>query len=146
MSTVTDLLKQKGNDVYSVPPETSIFEALRLMTDKHVGALLVIDHGTLAGIISERDFVRRIAIEGACDLTLAVKNYMTTHLYTVTSSHSVSDCMQMMTDHHIRHLPVVDGDQLVGLISIGDVVKQAIAVREERIEHLEDYMSGKKAY
>jgi CBS domain-containing protein len=146
MSTVADLLKQKGKEVYSLAPDTTIFEALKLMAEKKVGALLVMDHDVLAGIISERDFVRRIAVDGKCELNLPVKNYMTTHLYTVTLTHSVSECMEMMTDHHIRHLPVVDGDKLVGLVSIGDVVKQAIAVRQERIEHLEDYMSGKKPY
>jgi CBS domain-containing protein len=146
MSTVADLLKQKGKEVYSLSPDATIFEALRLMADKQVGALVVMEHDILTGIISERDFVRRIAVEGKCELNLPVKNYMTIHLYTVTSTHSLAECMEMMTNHRIRHLPVVDGDRLVGLISIGDVVKQAIAVRQERIEHLEDYMSGKKAY
>jgi CBS domain-containing protein len=143
MSTVADLIKNKGNQIYSVNPDTPTIEALRLMSDKKVGALLVLDQGALAGIISERDFVQQVAKYGMCYPDVPVKTFMTEHLFTVSSSQSVADCMTIMTEKHIRHLPVVDDGQLKGVISIGDVVKQAIAVREERIEHLENYMAGR---
>ncbi|MCE1252262.1 MAG: CBS domain-containing protein [Anaerolineae bacterium] len=143
MSTVADLLKTKGQQVFSVSPETPVLEALRLMAEKRIGALLVMDGKQPAGIFSERDFVRQLAQDASFDVKMPVKKFMTTHLYTITSNHSVGDCMAVMTEHRIRHLPVIDSGDLVGLISIGDVVKQAIAVREERIGHLEDYMSGK---
>ena len=143
MSTVADLLKNKGKEVFSVTPETPVLDALRLMAEKRIGALLVLDGNKLAGIFSERDFVRQLAQDASFDVKMPVKKFMTSHVFTINSSQSIGDCMAMMTDHRIRHLPVVDGAELVGLISIGDVVKQAIATREERIGHLEDYMSGK---
>ena len=113
------------------------------MADKGVGALVVLDKGELVGIISERDFVRQISKMGGCDLHVPVKEFMTRLIYGVSPNQTINECMALMSDRHIRHLPVKDGNQLVGMISIGDVVKEVIADREAMIENLENYMFGR---
>ena len=143
MINVSDLLKKKGKAVYSLSPEVKTLEALKIMTEKKVGALVILDNGKLAGIISERDFVHQIAKTGASDLSLPVQSFMTTHLFVVTPKQTIGECMILMTDHRVRHLPVMDGEQLIGVISIGDVVKELIADRDSMIENLENYMSGR---
>lgn len=143
MYTVNDLLKYKGSEVYSVSPDTPTGEALGVMAQKGVGALLVLDGERVAGIISERDFVRRIASQGACDLKAPVKLFMTEQVYVVSPLQTIGECMELMTKAHVRHLPVVDGEKLVGLISIGDVVKQEIADRDSTIAGLENYITGR---
>jgi CBS domain-containing protein len=142
MITVNDLLKHKGHEVYSVSPDTSTLEALQLMSENNIGAILIMDGNKLAGIFSERDMVRQIARQGHCNFSQPVEQYMTELLYVVSPTQTINDCMEMMTQKHIRHLPVVDNNQLIGLISIGDVVKQLIADHEFTIENLEKYISG----
>jgi CBS domain-containing protein len=142
MLYVNDLLKSKGNDVWAISPETTILDAIRFMANKRVGALVVLEDGILAGIISERDFVYRIAQDRTIQLDMPVSDYMTPTVITVTPSHTIPQCMEIMTNKRIRHLPVLNGDQLVGLISIGDMVKGIISEQESTIHNLEDYIVG----
>lgn len=143
MANVRNLLKVKGNAVWSVSPDTSVLDALKLMADKDVGALLVMTGEKIEGIISERDFVRSIAETGRCVVESTVSDYMTKEVFTIEPDASVDDCMQMMTHKRIRHLPVVESQRLVGLISIGDVVKGIISTKESTISSLENYIEGR---
>jgi CBS domain-containing protein len=142
-TNVADILRKKGKDVYSVSPDTALSEALKVMSDKGVGALMVLEKDELVGIISERDFVRQISKLGKCDLSAPVKEFMTRLIYGVSPKQTIGECMALMTDRHIRHLPVKDGSKLVGMISIGDVVKEIIAERDYMIANLENYMFGR---
>lgn len=143
MATIRDLLKTKGNQVWTVTPNTSVLETLLMMTEKAVGALVVVEGDHIAGIISERDFIHSIAEKERCVLNTVVLEYMTTTVTTVTPDHSIEDCMQLMTDKHIRHLPVVENGKLVGMISIGDIVKDIISSEKSRIDALENYIEGR---
>ena len=143
MAQVKDLVRIKGGDVWSVSPNTNVLDALRLMDEKDIGALLVTEKGVLVGIFSERDFARAIVETGTCVITAEVKEYMTTKVYTIAPSNSVEDCMQLMTAKKIRHLPVMENDDLAGVISIGDVVKEMIASKESTISTLENYIEGR---
>jgi len=142
LNVVSDLLKVKGNAVWHVSPETSVIDALKYMAEKQIGALLVLDGDQIAGIVSERDFVRKIAKTKSCSPESTVRDYMTTEVFTISPSQSIEDCMKLMTEKRIRHLPVLEGDQLVGMISIGDVVKAIITSQEYTIEQLSKYISG----
>ena len=142
MVTVRDLIKVKGNSIWSVSPETTVVKTLELMSDKDVGALVVLQDGKVVGIISERDFVRSIAKTGKCLLDAPVQNYMTREVFAVDVNQNIEVCMQLMTDKHIRHLPVVEKGELMGVISIGDVVKELISSRELTINQLENYILG----
>ncbi len=144
MTTVKDLLRIKGNAIFSVSPHTSLMDALKIMTEKNVGALLVMDDDQLAGIISERDFVHLIARDGGCQFESPVSDYMTSHVYTVAPEMTIEDCMQMMTQRRIRHLPVLASGKLAGLISIGDVVKNLISEQSSLIQDLEKYIQGSR--
>ena len=143
MATIRDLLKTKGNQVWTVTPNTSVLETLLMMTEKAVGALVVVEGDQIAGIISERDFIHSIAEKERCVLNTVVLEYMTTKVMTVTPDQSIEDCMQLMTDKHIRHLPVVENGKLVGMISIGDIVKDIISSEKSRINALENYIEGR---
>lgn len=143
MLKIRDLLKVKGNQVWSITPETSVLEALQLMTEKHVGALLVLDGEKIAGIISERDFVHGVAEKERCIVNTTIFEYMTPKVITVSPDHTVEDCMQLMTKEHIRHLPVVENEKLVGMISIGDIVKEIISSEKSRADALENYIEGR---
>jgi CBS domain-containing protein len=142
MITVSDLLKTKGNQVWSISPNMSVLETLQFMAEKDVGALLVLEDEKIVGIISERDFVRSIAKTERCVLNTTVLEYMTKKVLTVRSNQSIEECMQLMTKEHIRHLPVVEGDKLVGLISIGDVVKGLMSYDRTMIDNLQNYIEG----
>ena len=142
MATVRDLLKIKGAQVWSVGPETSVLEALVLMAAKNVGALVVMDGDQLAGIISERDFARSIAGVGRCLIENPVKEFMTKEVFTVNPDMLSEECMVLMTHKKIRHLPVMAENKLVGLISIGDVVKAEISSKDSTINSLENYIQG----
>ncbi len=142
MLTVRDLLKMKGEGIWAISPDTSTLDALRFMTEKKVGALLVLEDGLLSGIISERDFVQRIAVDRACLLDTPIRDYMTSKVITVTPDQTIEECMQLMTDRRIRHLPVIDNNQLAGLISIGDVVKGIIDDQASTIDNLQEYILG----
>ncbi len=143
MFTVRNLLQIKGDaGVWAVSPETSTIDALRFMADKNVGALIVLEDGILVGIVSERDFVRRIARNRKCDVSATIQDYMTSKVITVTLDTSIDECMKIMTDKRIRHLPVYDGGKLHGLISIGDVFKCIIDEQSMTINNLEKYITG----
>lgn len=140
--TVAHLLEAKGTDVWSVGPDASVYEALELMADKKVGALVVLDGERVAGIISERDYARKVILLDRGSRETKVSEIMTADLYTVTETNSLSDCMELMTDHRIRHLPIVEEGSLVGLISIGDVVRATIETQQAMIQELESYITG----
>jgi CBS domain-containing protein len=143
MITVRDLLKGKGNDIWYVSPEDVVLKALNLMAEKDIGALVVLEQDKLKGIVSERDFVRSIAESERCLIEAPVSKYMTKVVITVEPDQSSDDCMRIMTDHRIRHLPVVDNGRVIGVISIGDVVKADIANKESTINNLENYIEGR---
>lgn len=140
MKTVRQLLQSKGKEIYSVTPEASVLDAIRMMADKSVGALLVMEHGRLAGIVSERDYARKVILHGKSSHDTPVRDIMTQKLVTVNLEHTVEDCMSSMTEKRVRHLPVVDGAGVAGVLSIGDLVKEVIAEQQETIKQLESYI------
>jgi CBS domain-containing protein len=140
MVTVRQLLKRKGSEVLSISPKATVREALTLMASRNVGALMVLDRGELVGIITERDYARKVILMGRTSKDTRVEEVMSTELTTVRSEQSVTECMELMTDKRIRHLPVVDDGALSGVISIGDVVMSVISVQASTIEHLEEYI------
>jgi CBS domain-containing protein len=141
--TIDAVLNLKGHDVWSVPPDQTVFEAIRLMAEKNVGAVLVMEHEALAGMLSERDYTRKIAIKGKSSRETLVREIMTTNLVTVTSRHTVQECMRLMNDRRVRHLPVIDNDRVIGVVSIGNLVNWIISAQNAAIGQLEDYISGK---
>jgi CBS domain-containing protein len=143
MQTVNDLLKIKGNQVWSIEYNATIKDALQLLAQKDVGALTVLKNGQLVGIFSERDYARKMAQLEQCSLAAPVSEIMTSRVLVVNNSNSVEECMSLMTDKHIRHLPVLEGDKLVGIISIGDLVKAITSDQTEKISQLENYIQGK---
>ena len=140
--TVAYLLAQKGPDVRTIAPDATVCHALELMAENNVGALLVVDEGRLVGIISERDYTRKGVLHDRPPSETLVRQIMTVNLHTVTRRQTIGDCMALMTNKRIRHLPVVEDDALLGLVSIGDVVKALIADQEFMIEQLERYITG----
>lgn len=144
MKTVRLLLREKGTTVWSVGPHTSVRDAVRILDEKNVGALLVMDGGRLVGILSERDTARKMILQGLPADTTPVSQIMTTRVITITPEHTIPECMALMTDKRVRHLPVLEGDQLAGIVSIGDVVKEIIADQEFTIQHLERYITGER--
>ena len=142
LTSVNDLLRVKGKDIWSVTPETSAQDALALLAEKDIGALIVLDGDKIAGIVSERDFVRQIAKTSACDLESKVSKYMTRNVFTIDAAQTIEDCMNLMTENRIRHLPALEDGKLAGMISIGDVVKAIIDSQEFTIEQLSKYISG----
>ena len=145
MVTVKQLLDEKGTSVWSTSPATSVFDALKVMAEKNVGALIVTDGQKLAGMISERDYARKVALLGRNSRELSVKEIMSTNVIHVGPSDSIEQCMELMTNAHIRHLPVVQNGALLGLISIGDVVRRVIEEQRSTITHLEDYITGRRS-
>jgi CBS domain-containing protein len=146
MRTVGQLLDAKGHGVWWVTPETSVYDALILMAEKNCGALIVLEEGKLAGIFSERDYARKIILKGKASKDTAVSEIMSTQIVFVRLEHSIDECMALMTAKRIRHLPVLTGDNVVGMISIGDVVKAIISEQEFTIKQLENYITGSPLY
>jgi CBS domain-containing protein len=143
MTIVSQLLRSKGHDVWSVSPDTTIFDALKVMSQMNVGTVLVLEKGKVAGIFSERDYARKVVLHGKSSRTTPVSEAMTSNVYCVTPAESIETCMSLMTDRHFRHLPVLTDDgELTGIISIGDVVKALLSDKEVIINHLEDYIKS----
>ena len=142
MYTVRHLLEEKGHQVWSIAPRATVYEALQLMADKNVGALLVIEGGDVAGMFTERDYARKVALQGRSSKTTAVGELMTHDVLYVSPDDTIENCMAIMTDKRLRHLVVMDGEKLAGIVSIGDVVKAIISDREFTIRELERYITG----
>jgi CBS domain-containing protein len=140
MKTVRDLLAGKSRDVWSIGPDATVYDAIALMSERGIGAVLVVDGGDLVGILSERDYARRVILKGKASRDTRVREIMTTSLIHVTHEKTLDDCMAIMTRSRIRHLPVLDGGKLAGILSIGDIVKAMLSEREAQIEQLESYL------
>jgi len=144
MQTVRDILQAKGHAAWSIEPGATVYAALQLLADKDVGALLVLEDGRLAGIFSERDYARKIILKGKSSRDTLVRDIMTERVITVEPEQTVAECMALMTHHRTRHLPVLEARQVIGVISIGDVVKAIMTQQEFEIEQLEKYITGQR--
>lgn len=142
MKFVDQLLDGKGRDVWSITPDATVYDALELMAEKRIGALVVLEGEQLAGLFSERDYARKVILQGKSSKGTPVADIMSRRVLCIGPEQTVQDCMAVMTERRIRHLPVVAGGRIVGVVSIGDVVKAVIADQEEVIEHLEHYIMG----
>jgi CBS domain-containing protein len=142
MKTVREIIEAKGGDIWTIPPDTTVFDALKTMADKNVGALLVLDGEAITGVLSERDYARKVILHGKSSKELQVSEIMSSKVYFVSPTDNVDDCMALFTNKRVRHLPVLENEKLVGIISIGDVVKAVIAEQEFTIRHLENYITG----
>jgi CBS domain-containing protein len=139
---VRSLLRQKGSGVWSVSPDATVFEAIEQMSEKHIGALAVLMSGKLAGIVTERDYARKVILKGRHSRETKVREIMSTPVLFVTPEHTIDDCMRLMTTRRIRHLPVLEGESVVGMLSIGDLVSWIISSYEHTIHHLQSYING----
>lgn len=142
MMNVRHLLQRKGPDTWTISPEASVYSALELLAEKNIGALPVVSDGKLVGILSERDYARKVVLQGKKSQDTQVKELMTAKVYHVKPNRTIDECMRLMTDRKIRHLPVVEGGELIGIITIGDVVSAVIADQAHTIRDLEGYITG----
>ena len=142
MTTVNIILANKGNQVWSIESSSQVFEALKMMAEKNVGALLVMEDQKIVGIMSERDYARKVILKGKSSKSTPVSEIMTAEVLYVTPSQTVEECLALMTNKKIRHLPVLDNDDLVGIVSIGDVVNEIISEDKLLIDQLENYIKG----
>jgi CBS domain-containing protein len=140
--TIASILRNKGGDIWSVGPDETVYDAIAMMADKGIGALLIISNGQLVGIFSERDYARKIILQGRSSKNTKVREIMTGSPVTVTPDYTVDECMRIITHHRVRHLPVMNGDRLIGVISIGDLVNAIIAAQAQTIDHLHMYITG----
>lgn len=140
--TVSDILKIKGNEVWTTSPEVTVFDALSLMGERNIGALVAIKDGKVVGVLSERDYSRKVVLRGRTSRDTLVGEILSFPVLSVVPSDSIGKCMQLMTGRRIRHLPVLDGDHLVGLLSIGDLVNWIMNVQQQTIEQLHGYIAG----
>lgn len=143
VETVRAILQRKGSEVWSVLPTATVYDAIAMMADKRVGALIVVSEGKLVGIVSERDYARKVILKGKSSKETLVQEIMTTPVVAIGPACTVDECMRVMTTHRIRHLPVLDGQELVGVVSIGDMVKAIIAAQAQTIDQLSNYITGK---
>lgn len=142
MTTIGQLLKTKGNEIWSIAPQATIYEALQVMSEKDVGALLVVHKGDVVGIFSERDYARKLILKGKFSRDTSVEELMTRKVLYVGPESTIEDCMALMTAKSVRHLPIIKNERLIGIVTLGDVVKQIISDREFTIHQLENYISG----
>jgi CBS domain-containing protein len=141
MSRLAEILYEKGNNVFTIDADASVFEAVQRMVEENIGSLLVTERGEIAGIVTERDYLRRVTLEGRTDRETAVREIMSKPIIAVAPDMTVDECMALMTDRRVRHLPVVDEGAVVGLVSIGDLVKFTADRRASEIRHLTDYIA-----
>lgn len=146
MTTVATLLQAKPRHLWTVSPHDTVFTAIQLMDAKGIGALLVLQEGTLTGILSERDYARKVILKGRSSNDTLVKDIMTTQVYYTFPEQAIEDCLVVMTEHHIRHLPVMENELMIGMISMGDVVKEIIREQQDRISQLEHYITWEESY
>lgn len=142
MRTVNNILKQKGGGIYSVGPEATVYDAIAMMAEKEVGALLVMEDGQPAGIISERDYTRKVILKDKSSKQTRVAEIMTSNIISATSSHHIDECVNLMKEHHIRHLPVIDDGAVTGMLSLRDLFSAIIDEQASTIENLEHYVRG----
>jgi CBS domain-containing protein len=142
MATIRQLLDSKGREVWAIDPDESVFQAIERMANKRIGALIVMRDEKLVGIVSERDYARKVILKGRSSHATPVRDIMTSKVYCARSEQGVEECMRLMTQKRVRHLPVLDGDRVDGMISIGDLVKSIIAEQQFTIEQLENYIYG----
>ena len=142
MSRISEILNQRGKEIWSVRSDQPVLDAIRIMAEKGIGALLVMDGSRLVGVLSERDYARKVILENRSSKNTLVREIMTSDVFTVSPESKVSECMSIMTDNDFRHLPVVQGDEVVGMISIGDLVKVVIQEQQFTIDQLEHYITG----
>lgn len=143
METIATILAEKGRQIWTIPPDSSVFDAIALMAEKRIGAVLVMSGQTLLGIVSERDYARKVILQGRSSKETQVRQIMTSSVITVEPEDTVEDSMRIMTQRRIRHLPVLDSGQLVGLVSIGDLVKSLISSQSFAIQQLESFIAGR---
>jgi CBS domain-containing protein len=140
--TVSALFHHKGSEIWSVPAESTVFEAIKIMADKNIGALLVMSDGKLSGVFTERDYTRKVVLQGKSSRLAHVREIISSEVISVGLHHSVEECMKLMTEHRVRHLPVVEGEKVVGLISIGDLVNWTISTQSATIDQMTHYITG----
>ena len=143
MTTVREILQEKGNQVWTIDPDKTVFDALTLMAAKEIGALVAVEDGSICGMVSERDYARKVILKGKSSRDTLVRDSMTSKVCYVSPEHRIEECMALMTDKIVRHLPVMENDELAGIVSIGDVVKSVISDQEFIISQLESYIMGK---
>jgi len=139
---INSILHEKGHQLWTISPDATVFEAIQLMAEKNVGALLVMDGERLLGVVTERDYTRNVTLKGRNSRDTKVREIISTPCISASPFHSVEDCMRLMTHHRVRHLPVLDGDTVTGIVSIGDLVNWMISAQNEAIHQLESYISG----
>ena len=144
--TIGSLIGNKGGQVWSLEPAASVYDAIAMMAEKQVGALAIIERGKLLGIVSERDYARKVILKGKSSKETPVTEIMSSPVITVTPTHTVGECMRIITEKRFRHLPVVEGERVVAMVSIGDLVNWVISEQQETINHLEAYISGTQAF
>jgi CBS domain-containing protein len=140
--TVGEILNHKGATVWSVSPNSNVFDAITLMAEKNIGALLVVQDGKLVGIMSERDYTRKVALRGKVSKQTSVKEILSGQVISITPTRTIEECLRLMTEHRVRHLPVLEGDKILGIISIGDLVNWIISAQTATIQQLQAYISG----
>jgi len=142
IGTIGELLNQKGNAVWTIDPDATVFAAIQLMAEKNIGALLVTEKGKLTGILSERDYTRKVALRGKSSKQTPVREILSGQVIHVSPAHTIEECMRLMTDHRVRHLPVLEKDRILGIVSIGDLVNWIISAQSTTIHQLQTYITG----